>query len=53
MAGTLIDSVDEYIPAGRSALELADSGLEMANSSADSNTDTPKICVWVWGFTLC
>ena len=42
----LIDSADNYIPEGGSALELADSELEMANFSADSNADTPKI-------TLC
>ena len=43
---THIDSADNYIPAGGSALELADSELEMANSSADSNAYPPKI-------TLC
>ena len=53
MAVTLIDSADNYISAGGSALELADSELEMAKSSADSNTDPPKMCVWVWAITLC
>ena len=45
MAVTVIDSADNYIPEGGSALELADSVLEMANSSAYSNADPPKICV--------
>ena len=37
------EMADYYIPTGALALEPADSELESANSSADSNADPPKI----------
>ena len=34
----------------KSMVESADSGLESAKSSADSNADPPKISVWVGAY---
>ena len=41
------ESADDDIPTGVSALELADSELELANSNANSNADSAKVGVWV------
>ena len=46
------ESADGYIPTGVSVLESADSELESANSSTDSNADAAKVDVWVWALIL-
>ena len=35
-----------YVPTGGSALESAESELELADTIADSDGDSPKIVVW-------
>ena len=36
----------------KSVVELANSGLELADSSADSNADPAKVSVWARAFTF-
>ena len=42
--------MDDYIPTGRSALELVDSELESADYSVNSSADPAKVGVWVLAF---
>ena len=49
MGGQILNTLDkESQPTVRRvSLQLADSGLELANSSTDSNADAAKFSVWV------
>ena len=44
------ESTYDNIPIGESAVELADSGVKLADYTADSSADSAKVAGWVRAF---